>query len=448
RRLLRSPVRAPRLRDGHAHRDREPRSHPRGRHGRDQGRGPARPRAPGARRRAVAAACLTAGAPRPSAAPNPAVTRRSPTVEPRRSRERGLPFPRETPVSNPGHSPGRGCRRCRPWLALGSLNAGQGSFRARPQLAALRRPRRPRWGLSRPVPSRPGLDPAAAGPQGRWPGTARGLADHPPAGPPVRRMAQPSRARRSAGRRSGVPSPVGPADRRLISSPIGAKFPLTRENCPCPQGHVGAGARRCRHARPTCARTRPTTPIGPHGTIQPFVRDRVTPQSTPATEEPMILRVDRLQIELPMPSEPDPAAAASVQELLGRRFGEMSTLMNYTYQSFNMRGRDKVRPFYDLVANIAAEEYGHIELVSAVINGLLTGTPTSDDPLQTPFKRVKDTAGLRHHWIYAGLGALPVNSLGKGWSGEYVFNSGDLVLDLLHNFFLECGARMAKIRVY
>lgn len=162
----------------------------------------------------------------------------------------------------------------------------------------------------------------------------------------------------------------------------------------------------------------------------------------------MILRVDRLQIELPMPSEPDPAAAAAVQELLGGRFGEMSTLMNYTYQSFNMRGRDKVRPFYDLVANIAAEEYGHIELVSAVINGLLTGTPTSDDPLDTPFKRVKDTAGLRHHWINAGLGALPVNSLGQGWNGEYVFNSGDLVLDLLHNFFLECGARMAKIRVY
>ena len=29
-----------------------------------------------------------------------------------------------------------------------------------------------------------------------------------------------------------------------------------------------------------------------------------------------------------------------------------------------------------------------------------------------------------------------------------MFNSGDLVLDLLHNFFLENGARMAKIRVY
>jgi Mn-containing catalase len=126
----------------------------------------------------------------------------------------------------------------------------------------------------------------------------------------------------------------------------------------------------------------------------------------------------------------------------------MSTLMNYTYQSFNMRGRTKVKPYYDLIANIAAEEYGHIELVSAVINGLLSGASEADEPHDLPFKDLKDGAGLRHHWINSGLGALPVNSLGQGWNGEYVFNSGDLVLDLLHNFFLENGARMAKIRVY
>jgi Mn-containing catalase len=162
----------------------------------------------------------------------------------------------------------------------------------------------------------------------------------------------------------------------------------------------------------------------------------------------MILRVDRLQIELPAPTEPDPDAAACVQELLGGRFGEMSTLMNYTFQSFNMRGRKKIKPFYDLVANISTEEYGHIELVSAVINGLLTGVGDGDEPTDTPLKALKDSAALRTHWINSGLGALPVNSLGQGWNGEYVFNSGDLVLDLLHNFFLECGARMGKIRVY
>jgi Mn-containing catalase len=57
----------------------------------------------------------------------------------------------------------------------------------------------------------------------------------------------------------------------------------------------------------------------------------------------MILRLDRWGTELPPPSDPDPAGAAAVQELMGGRFGEMSTLMNYTYQSFNMRGKSKVR---------------------------------------------------------------------------------------------------------
>src|SRR4051812_25610117 len=93
----------------------------------------------------------------------------------------------------------------------------------------------------------------------------------------------------------------------------------------------------------------------------------------------MILRIDRLQTELPPPSEPDPAGASVVQELMGGRFGEMSTLMNYTFQSFNFRNRQGARPFYDLIANIAAEEYGHIELVSAAINTMLTGATPVDD---------------------------------------------------------------------
>ena len=58
---------------------------------------------------------------------------------------------------------------------------------------------------------------------------------------------------------------------------------------------------------------------------------------------------------------------------MGGKFGEMSTLMNYTFQSFNFRNRQGARPFYDLIANIAAEEYGHIELVAATINTMLTG---------------------------------------------------------------------------
>ena len=162
----------------------------------------------------------------------------------------------------------------------------------------------------------------------------------------------------------------------------------------------------------------------------------------------MILRIDRLAIELPAPAHPSPNSAAAVQELMGGRFGEMSTLMNYTFQSFNFRGRDKFRPFYDLIANIAAEEYGHIELVAHTINMLLTGTTTrGTDPTATPLAGATD-ARNSYHFIASGQSAMPVDSMGSPWNGTYVFSSGNLKLDLLHNFFLECGARANKIRVY
>jgi Mn-containing catalase len=161
----------------------------------------------------------------------------------------------------------------------------------------------------------------------------------------------------------------------------------------------------------------------------------------------MYLRVDRLQVELPMAEDPDPVAAAAVQELLGGRFGEMSTLMNYTYQSFNFRGKETLKPFYDLVANIATEELGHIEVVAATINGLLTGAADRGKATDTPLKSVAGI-GNPHHFLNNGQTALVANALGAPWQGDYVFNTGDVVLDMLHNFFLECGARMGKLRVY
>ncbi len=162
----------------------------------------------------------------------------------------------------------------------------------------------------------------------------------------------------------------------------------------------------------------------------------------------MILRLDRLMTELPKAKDPSPNAAAAVQELLGGKFGEMSTLMNYTFQSFNFRGRNQMRPFYDLIANIAAEEYSHIEAVSYTINLLLTGAADrGGDPSQTPLKDAVDVRN-HYHFIASGQASLPVDSQGNPWNGSYVFSSGNLKLDLLHNFFLECGARANKIRVY
>jgi Mn-containing catalase len=165
----------------------------------------------------------------------------------------------------------------------------------------------------------------------------------------------------------------------------------------------------------------------------------------------VITRIDRLGAELPPPSDPDPAGAAVVQELMGGKFGEMSTFMNYTFQSFNFRGRQAARPYYDLVANIAAEEFGHIELVAAAINTMLTDPGASNGrAAKAPKAALSELKGIGNpqHFVAGGRGALPQDSNGKPWNGEYVFSSGDLVEDLTHNFFLETGARNGKLKVY
>jgi Mn-containing catalase len=163
----------------------------------------------------------------------------------------------------------------------------------------------------------------------------------------------------------------------------------------------------------------------------------------------MIIRLDRLGTELPPPSDPDPAGAAAVQELMGGKYGEMSTFLNYTFQSFNFRSRQGARPFYDLLASIAAEEFGHIELVAATINTMLTGaTPIADGRAPEPVLADLKGVGNPHHFLAGGQGALPQNSQGRPWNGDYVFSSGDLVEDLTHNFFLETHARNNKLKVY
>lgn len=162
----------------------------------------------------------------------------------------------------------------------------------------------------------------------------------------------------------------------------------------------------------------------------------------------MYLRIDKIPVDFPEPKGPSPNSAAAIQELLGGKFGEMSTLMNYTMQSFNFRGRAAARPYYDLIANIAAEELSHIETVSYAINLLLTGaTKRGTDPTKTPLKTAADARNA-YHFLASGQTALPVDSMGNPWNGTYVFSSGNLKLDLLHNFFLECGARANKMRVY
>jgi Mn-containing catalase len=95
--------------------------------------------------------------------------------------------------------------------------------------------------------------------------------------------------------------------------------------------------------------------------------------------------VQRLINEI-VPDEPDPAAANALQEGLGGQFGEMRTMMQYLFQSFNFRG--KAKPYRDLMYGIGTEEISHVELMATTIANLLDGSPRyqgkASDPLDKP----------------------------------------------------------------
>jgi len=154
--------------------------------------------------------------------------------------------------------------------------------------------------------------------------------------------------------------------------------------------------------------------------------------------------------------EPDPAAANALQEGLGGQFGEMRTMMQYLFQSFNYRG--KLLQYKDLIQGIATEEISHVELIATTISQLLDGAPGySGDPRapldtaaeggKTPLNMALSNGNI-HHFLVGAQGALPVDSVGNPWSGSYVYNSGNLPLDLIYNLMLESTGRLQKCRMY
>jgi Mn-containing catalase len=69
------------------------------------------------------------------------------------------------------------------------------------------------------------------------------------------------------------------------------------------------------------------------------------------------------------------------------------------------------------------------------------------DISNAPFAEMQDIRSAASFFSHGG-GAVPVNSNSMSWNVDMVTTTGNVVFDLLHNFHLECGARLHKLRVY
>lgn len=160
----------------------------------------------------------------------------------------------------------------------------------------------------------------------------------------------------------------------------------------------------------------------------------------------MFLSVKRLPHPIPPADKPDPKAAQALQEGLGGQFGEMRTMMQYFFQNMNFRGDAK--PYQDLLRSMAAEEMGHVEQITNTINILLEGASIkSEQPNDIPLSIALESPNI-HHFLVAAQSARPVDAAGNPWSASYVYDSGNLVLNMLYNLMLEATGRLQKCRLY
>ena len=70
-------------------------------------------------------------------------------------------------------------------------------------------------------------------------------------------------------------------------------------------------------------------------------------------------------------SEPDPAFASLLLEQFGGANGELAAALRYFGQAF--AAKNPYPDKYDLLMDIATEEFSHLEIVGATIQMLLTG---------------------------------------------------------------------------
>jgi Mn-containing catalase len=129
--------------------------------------------------------------------------------------------------------------------------------------------------------------------------------------------------------------------------------------------------------------------------------------------------------------KPDPVFAVNLLEQFGGGNGELKAALQYFSQSLGCND-PKIR---DMLQDIAAEEFSHLEMVGEAIAMLLGNIDTIP----------KDFAA--NHMAILGGGPLLINSGGEPWTANYVNSTGDLYTDLSSNAGAELRAKLVYERL-
>jgi Mn-containing catalase len=157
-------------------------------------------------------------------------------------------------------------------------------------------------------------------------------------------------------------------------------------------------------------------------------------------------------------SRPDPRFANLLLEQFGGGNGELKAAMQYFVQAFGCRREypDK----YDLLMDIATEEFSHLEIVGATITMLLTGVngelkDAAEGNLVAQIgngsARKRDVIAMAmdnpKFLLESGGGPTVTDSVGVPWTGAFVNANGDLTVDLRSNIGAETRAKIIYERL-
>ena len=166
----------------------------------------------------------------------------------------------------------------------------------------------------------------------------------------------------------------------------------------------------------------------------------------------MFYHVKSLQFDARI-SKPDPRFARILLEQFGGPNGELKAAMQYFTQAFTCRVPypDK----YDLLMDIATEEFSHLEIVGATIQMLLGNTSGELKDLadSEDITTLMDGQEKKEHYMHqamfnpqfcneSGGGPTVTDSNGNPWTGAYVNANGDLTVDLRSNMAAEGRAKI------
>lgn len=168
----------------------------------------------------------------------------------------------------------------------------------------------------------------------------------------------------------------------------------------------------------------------------------------------MFYHVKELQFNARV-SRPDPAFATLLLEQFGGANGELAAALRYFEQAF--AAKNPYPDKYDLLMDIATEEFSHLEIVGATIQMLLTGVngDLKNAAENSEIMQLLDGKAAKEDMIHKGMvapqflvasagGPCYTNSQGVPWTAAYINGDaqGDLSSDLRSDIAAETRAKM------